>query len=187
MNQLTHQNDGISGQNDPASPPNAGRHDSSQPLSSSMDAIQISRRLQKIANSIEGFLFSQLSQITNAIESCQQSTQQSRTADQVLSELDAKQKAWESEKEAEMRRLDLACEKLVEGWRDLENERRKWLVERSTGQSVPSTRESDLQRSLEDEGVEYRDLDSNPSTSEAADLQQLEQLRREMENHSRRS
>lgn len=101
-----------------------------QSLDRTLIEIRSGRRLEKIASSIESFLHNQVARLEDALRQCQQAEQNEKILQDILSTFDLKQKKWEEQRKAEIRRLDLASKQLALGWQQLEDERRNWLDER---------------------------------------------------------
>ena len=114
------------------------KKDKSVVIDQSLSAIQTARRLQKIATNIDNFFRSQIDRIEKHLEVChseQDRVQEVR--DQCLA-LQQQKEDWSRERTLEVDRLNRACNQLIEGWRELEEARRKWLIEKSQETSLSS-------------------------------------------------
>ena len=47
-----------------------------------------------------------------------------------MSEFDQQKQAWEQQRQQEVERLQVASQKLIDGWKQLEDEKREWLARR---------------------------------------------------------
>ncbi len=148
----------------------------------SLDVIQISRRLQSLSSSIESFLCSQMEKLMLALEQCQRTDDEFQEMRQVFSDLNLQRIAWERKKNSELNRLNLASEKLVEGWRQLENERRRWIEQRGETK-VARKSPNDSQRDPE---TAEPSISFNNETSSSETMKQMEFLRQELEGHHRK-
>ena len=102
-----------------------------QSLDRTLVEIRSGRRLEKIANSIESFLHSQVTRLETALQQCQQAEHNDKIVQNILAEFELEKETWEEQRQAEIRRLDIASEQLSLGWQQLEDERRSWLDERN--------------------------------------------------------
>ena len=102
-----------------------------QSLDRTLVEIRSGRRLEKIANSIESFLHSQVTRLETALQQCQQAEHNDKIVQNILAEFELEKETWEEQRQAEIRRLDIASEQLSLGWQQLEDERLSWLDERN--------------------------------------------------------
>lgn len=102
-----------------------------QSLDRTLIEIRSGRRLEKIANSIESFLHNQVARLEEALRQCQQAENNDKVLRDILSNFELERKKWEEQRQAEIRRLDLASQQLSLGWQQLEDERRNFLDERN--------------------------------------------------------
>jgi hypothetical protein len=93
--------------------------------------IRSGRRLEKIANSIENYLHNQVARLEDALRQCRQAEQNEKVLQDILSNFELEKEKWKEQRNAEVRRLDLASQQLALGWQQLEDERRQWLDERN--------------------------------------------------------
>ena len=105
--------------------------DQGQSLDRTLVEIRSGRRLEKIANSIESFLYNQISRLEEALSQCQQAERNDKILQGILSNFELEKEKWEERRQAEIRRLDEASKQLSLGWQQLEDERRLWLDERN--------------------------------------------------------
>ena len=89
--------------------------------------IRSSRRLEKIVASIEGFLSGQITRLDKSLDQIKLVADNDKILQRVLADFENEKKAWEDQRQAEMQRLQMAGDKLIDGWKQLESERRKWL------------------------------------------------------------
>ncbi|MEM7455701.1 MAG: hypothetical protein AAF456_15215 [Planctomycetota bacterium] len=150
-----------------------------------MDALQVTRRLQKIAGSIESFLSNHTQRLSSAVDSVRQSESQTRAALEAMESFVAEREAWEQEKAAEIVRLNEASAKLIDGWKELETERRKWLGEKTQHVSQ-NTSPVVAQNRVPTQGAGFQLVQQPASavSSEGPGLDRLELLRREIEKHA---
>lgn len=104
-----------------------------QTLDQTLDEIRTGRRLEKIVSCIENFLQSQIIRLDEGLHECKRLIENDKIVKQILSDCQREKQVWESEKENQIQRLELANKKLAQGWEDLENERRKWIDQRDHG------------------------------------------------------
>ena len=150
-----------------------------------LDTVRVVRKLQKISNSVESFLGNQMEQLLAAVQKFQTSDNQLEMLQKAVDDLSSQRANWEDMKAREMERLNLASEKLAEGWRQLEDARRKWLMEKS--RPLPKTN-SHLPQSqaIHEEQTVDQGCRMVGSHSDSIDLYQMEKLRLEIQNHSGR-
>ncbi len=101
-------------------------------LDQSLIQLQTGRRLEQVSASIESFLLSQVARIEEALEKCQLAVNQNQIVQRILADFEKQKLDWERQREAEADRLYQAGEKLIEGWRQLETERRDWMAKRNS-------------------------------------------------------
>ncbi len=99
----------------------------------SLGELRSGRRLEKITSSIESFLLSQVSRLEKSLTQCQAAVEQNQVVQRIRSEFERQREAWELERQAEIRRLYEASEKLARGWKQLEEERQNWIADRPPG------------------------------------------------------
>lgn len=92
--------------------------------------LRATRRLELVASGIERFLRGQFSRLEKALDECERAVEHDQVIQRMLIEFDQQKKEWELQCEEEASRLKLAYQKLMEGWRQLESERRSLLDER---------------------------------------------------------
>ena len=108
----------------------ASRDEDSQ-LDQTLSEIRSGRRLEKLVASIQGFLNGQVARLDKALDECQAAVDNDRIMRTVLASFETEQKQWQEKCEAESKRLKAEGQKLAEGWKELEDERRRLLDERS--------------------------------------------------------
>ena len=106
------------------------RNDDSQ-LDRTLSEIRSGRRLEKLIASIQGFLNGQVARLDKALDECQAAVDNDRIMRTVLASFETEKKQWQQKCEAESKRLKAEGQKLAEGWKELEDQRRKLLDERS--------------------------------------------------------
>ncbi len=153
---------------------------------SSLEAVQVNRKLQKITSSVESFLFNQVERLSEALRTCREANEQAERFQSQLDSFEEKRAEWELQKETETNRLNLACEKLIEGWKQLENEKRQWMGERARNPKQTRSTSVVSQNLITNEECLVQNPNANLALNEAAELHQLNKLRREIQNHSRR-
>lgn len=94
--------------------------------------LRATRRLEQVASGIERFLRGQFSRLEKAITECERAAEHDQIVQRMLVEFDQQKKEWKHQCEEETARLKLAYEKLMEGWKQLEDERRNLMNERET-------------------------------------------------------
>lgn len=94
-------------------------------LDRTLTEIRSGRRLEKVAASIQSFLNSQVARLENAIDECNQSIENDKIVQRILAEFEVEKAEWEESRQAEILRLQAAGEQLIQGWEQLENERRQ--------------------------------------------------------------
>jgi hypothetical protein len=99
-------------------------------LDRTLSEIRSGRRLEKLIASIQGFLNGQVARLEKALDECQAAVDNDRIMRTVLANFETEKKVWQERCDAEANRLKLVGEKLAEGWKELEDERRKLLDER---------------------------------------------------------
>ena len=106
------------------------RNDDSQ-LDRTLSEIRSGRRLEKLIASIQGFLNGQVARLDKALDECQAAVDNDRIMRTVLASFETEKKQWQEKCEAESKRLKAEGQKLAEGWKELEDQRRKLLDARS--------------------------------------------------------
>ena len=99
-------------------------------LDRTLNEIRSSRRLEKIVDSIESFLQSQVTRLEGALDECRQAEENDRIIQGLLADAESEREAWEKRRQMEILRLEQVGEKLAEGWKQLEDERRNWMDHR---------------------------------------------------------
>lgn len=123
----------ISGDIDPpvdVAPSHAIPRDEDLALDRTLSEIRSGRRLEKLVASIQGFLNGQVARLEKGLDECQEAVDNDRIMRTVLASFETQKRVWQEKCDAESKRLQLASEKLAEGWKELEDERRKLLDER---------------------------------------------------------
>lgn len=165
----------------------AAGHEASQSIDidQSLKAIQLGRRLQKITSSIENFFHSQIDRLENTLAICQRDVDQSDAVRQMLASFAQQKQCWETEREAEIARLDRACSQLIDGWKQLEDARRRWLAEQSTRKSEQTEPASLLAENITRLPIESFPLDEEKNQTRSRELNdaELESLRLAMHQH----
>ena len=100
-------------------------------LDQTLSEIRSGRRLEKLVASIQGFLNGQVARLDKALDECQAAVDNDRIMRTVLASFETEKKQWQEKCEAESKRLKAEGLKLAEGWKELEDQRRKLLDERS--------------------------------------------------------
>ena len=101
-------------------------------LDRTLTEIRSGRRLEKIVKSIENFLHSQISRIDKAVEECRLAENNDQILQKIRKDFEQEKLEWEETRNSESLRLIEASDKLIEGWKALEDERRSWLDERDS-------------------------------------------------------
>lgn len=99
----------------------------------SLAELRSGRRLEKVAASIESFLLSQIARLEKSLAECEAAVGQNQVVQRILTDFERQKEAWERERQAEIKRLFEASEKLARGWKQLEDERQKWIADRPPG------------------------------------------------------
>ena len=93
---------------------------------SSLGELRVGRRLQQVTSSIGSFLDSQLAKLEKALVQCKNAELQNEVLQRIIAEFEQQKIDWEQTRVAEEKRLFAAGEKLIEGWKQLEQERANW-------------------------------------------------------------
>ncbi len=96
-------------------------------LDQTLIEIRSGRRLEKVVASIENFLNGQIDRLDKALDACQTAEKNDKVLQNVLAEFEAEKKLWEQQKDAELIRIKQAGDRLADGWKELERERRRLL------------------------------------------------------------
>lgn len=160
-------------------------------------------RLRDIAERIEGFLAEQIGRLEETMEGAPDAPPPVHMARRTTQYVEEERRRWETEKQRERERIQSDGVRLAEAWQRVEMEQRRLLAQRSAmGSSPVESREpplapgdsaADLDAvspvARQHHGPAAADLvpvmDEPPLTPESAILQ-FQQLRREMQQHSRR-
>ena len=102
-------------------------------LDRTLTEIRSGRRLEKIVKSIESFLHSQISRIDKAVEECRLAENNDKILQKMRKDFEQEKLEWQETRNSEGLRLNEASDMLIQGWKDLEDERRSWLDERDNG------------------------------------------------------
>ena len=84
--------------------------------------IEVSRKLAEIAASIESFLIGQSEKLQRALNECARAVDENQKLQTMLREFEERKLQWEQERQSELKRLNLASEKLTKGWQQLEQQ-----------------------------------------------------------------
>jgi hypothetical protein len=99
------------------------------PLDRSLVELRSGRRLEKVIISVESFLLNHVARVKKSLDQCQLTVDQNRILQRVMADFQRQKAEWEIDRQAEIRRLFEASEKLAAGWRRLEAERQAWSAE----------------------------------------------------------
>lgn len=99
-------------------------------LDHTLTEIRSGRRLEKVVSCVENFLQSQISRLEKEMAKCEEAVDNDKIVQKILADFELEKQAWDAERQTETRRLKDAGEKLIQGWEQLENERRNWLDQR---------------------------------------------------------
>jgi len=154
-------------------------------IDQSLKAIQLGRRLQKITSSIEHFFHSQIDRLENTLAICQRDVDQSDAIRQMLASFAQQKQCWEAEREAEIARLDRACGQLIDGWKQLEDARRRWLAQQSTRKAESTETVSQLAENIARLPIESFQLDEEKNQARSRELNdaELKSLRQAIHQH----
>lgn len=172
---------------EPLTPANLADDNNRQHRDQSLLEIQTGRSLQKVVGSIERFLLNQIDRLENALQEAQRIEEQGDVVQRLVRDLDEQREAWEQQRQRELTQLADASDKLVQGWKRLEDERRTWLTEREqpAAPSMKSAGVGDSQQTVfahsqsENETTPTR----QPQRSSQTQQSQWEQLQRDMQMH----
>ena len=150
-----------------------------------LKAIQLGRRLQKITSSIENFFHSQIDRLENTLAICQRDVDRSESIRQMFASFAEQKQCWEAEREAEIARLDRACGQLIDGWKQLEDARRRWLAEQSTRMTERADNASNFSDNVARPPIGSFPLDEEKTETRTRELNdlELESLRQAMHQH----
>ena len=144
--------------------------------------------IEHVIHEIEQFFVAQLSRLNDDVRQCQQAKKEGEVVQRLMVELEEQKQIWETERESELQRLRLASEKLSSGWDELETQRREALIEQDAmpTRSAPANHDGtrDSFHAFE-QNNSYAPPDAESDESMAA-LMQIQQLQREIKNHTRR-
>ena len=104
-----------------------------QSLDRSLAELSSGRRLEKITASIEGFLLNQVARLNKSLDKCKQAVDQDKIVQRIMSDFERQKQEWEKERQVEIKRLVEAGDNLIQGWKQLEQERQAFLAERGPG------------------------------------------------------
>jgi hypothetical protein len=76
---------------------------------------------------------SQVTRLEKSLDQCKAAVDQNQVVQRILSDFERQKETWERDRQAELKRLFEASEKLARGWKQLEDERQNWLAERPPG------------------------------------------------------
>ncbi len=107
-------------------PPNSADQ---QSLVRSLAELRSGRRLEKVTASIESFLFSQVLRLNESLDQCKLAVDENEIVQRVMANFEQQKADWENDRQAEIRRLSEASEKLIASWEQLENERQAWQAQ----------------------------------------------------------
>ncbi len=111
-------------------------------LDNTLNEIRSGRRLDKIVSSIESFLQSQVTRLDRALEECRRAADNDRIVQKLLADAQLERENWERKRQAEILRLEQAGERLAQGWKQLEDERRNWLDQQDGVSHTPGSEHS---------------------------------------------
>lgn len=93
--------------------------------------IRATRRLENVASSIERFLLGQFTRLEEALSECQAAEGHDQIVQRMITDFDAQKCVWEAQRQEEIEQLRVAYEKLMDGWKQLEDEKREWEAQRT--------------------------------------------------------
>ena len=150
---------------------------------------------QELSSSIQNFLNQQIDQFANIIESTKGNTKSggcdNDEVQELIRQLEAQREQFERERAAEIERLEIANNKLIRGWNELENEKRKLLTQpKSRVREFPATPDPLPTAAT----LQIQAIDNGPSSSPTQDIQQslacasqIEVVKRQMKLHANRA
>ena len=102
-------------------------------LDRSLVELRSGRRLEKITASIESFLLNQVARLNKSLDKCKQAVDQNEILQRIMADFERQKESWEKERQAEINRLIEAGDNLIQGWKQLEQERQAFLAVRGPG------------------------------------------------------
>ncbi len=149
------------------------------------DLTDATRRLQTTTTQIESFLTGQLQRLANAMQVYTQIKVEAETVRRMFGELEIDRQRWNTQRDVEVSRLQIASDNLIAAWEQLDTTQRHLLIEQ---------RENDPTRPcVTISGNPNRRSNSRPSSSTTAipasvqsTLLEIQMLKREMLSHSQR-
>lgn len=96
-------------------------------LDQMLSDIRSGRRLERIVDSIKHFLDIQVSNVEQVLKQCEAAVDNDRRLKKLFVDFEKEKHQWSQARQAEIERLSIAGDKLIQGWVDLEAERRQFL------------------------------------------------------------
>lgn len=100
-------------------------------IDQSLTELRTGRRLEQVTTRIGSFLQSQIARIEESLAECEKSVNQNQIVQRIIADFEQQKADWESQRDAESKRLYEAGERLIAGWQQLEDERQKWMATRT--------------------------------------------------------
>jgi len=157
-------------------------------------------RLRDITERIEGFLVEQIGRLEQAMRERDEDPRPAGDVQQMVQELEGARRRWETEKLREMERIQVDGVRLAEAWQRVEMAQRKLLAEQSAlnvaaatnreaplalGDSAPN-KDSGQTPSQQPNGQAPARVAEEPLLTPESAILQFQQLRREMQQHTRK-
>ena len=160
---------------------------------SSTDGLWAARRLNEIIEAAQAFFDNQITRLEKATELCQAAVDREAMVRSVMAQIETARKEWESERNLEVERLQLASQQLERGWEQLENARREMLIECQQDLSDDShsrgkSQQPPGQPSRRPSTRSAAPPTQSPAAASAADmLAQIQNLKSEIAEHAKRN
>lgn len=149
------------------------------------DLTDATCRLRKTVGQIESFLTGQLQRLTDAMRVYTQVRIEAEAVRERFTELELERQKWETQREAEVNRLQTASENLIAAWEQLDGQQRDLMLQQRRGESSRTSAQSNSPTSRSS-SLSNPSVSGIPATVEST-LLEIQMLKRDILGHSSRS
>jgi DNA repair exonuclease SbcCD ATPase subunit len=177
---------------------------SNDALTHSLEATGKLQRMHALCGRIEEFLLQQMDRFERVLQRCHESSAQHNSLQERIAAFESERQRWQLDREQEIQYIQQAGARLAEAWERIEAEQRRILANSHSGTPSPSVPGTTAQAPgisnnlapvsapLQTVSQTYMGAEQDkalpaPTPPSGSDLLQFQQLRREIQKHSRRS
>ncbi len=146
------------------------------------DLTDVARRLQLIACGVDGFFAGQLQKLSDALQVYARIKAEADTVHRLLAQFESDRQQWQTQREAEINRLQRASENLVRAWEEIDVQQRALLLEQRRCDSAKNSAGSGHANRKPND---FPAIVKKPEKLEST-LLEIQMLKRDMLDHAHR-